>query len=306
MSDAPLVAGVELGGTKCVCLLATGPQDIRKEVRVPTRGPDETLAAIDAVLAQWHAEHRFCALGLASFGPLDLDPRSADFGSIAGTPKRAWERVNLMAHPRAFTVPVAIDTDVNGAALAEGLWGSARGLDAWAYVTVGTGIGVGSVVSGVPLRGLGHSEAGHQRVPRLASEHWPGNCPFHGDCVEGLASGPAIQARAGVPFVELTADHPVWDEAVHALAGLLHNLILTVVPQRILVGGGVVQGQPTLLPRIRRALQASLGDYGQVAHRVRDMEQYVCAPALGERAGPLGAVALAQRALQLPHPPPLD
>jgi fructokinase len=296
---APLVAGVELGGTKCVCLLATGPEDVRDEARVPTRGPDETLAAIDAVLAQWHAAHGFQALGLASFGPLELDPRSSAFGSILGTPKRAWESVNLMTHPRPFAVPVAIDTDVNGAALAEGLWGGARGLDAWAYVTVGTGIGVGTIVGGMPIHGLGHPEAGHLRVPRLAGERWPGSCPFHGDCVEGLASGPAIQTRAGAPFVELTADHPVWNEAVHALAGLFHNLSLTVVPERILVGGGVVLGQPSLLPRIRRALQASLGNYGQVAHRLGDLDRYLCTPALAERAGPLGAIALAQRALQL-------
>ena len=141
------------------------------------------------------------------------------------------------------------------------------------------------------------SEAGHQRVPRLAGEHWPGNCPFHGDCAEGLASGPAIQARAGLPFAALAPDHPVWNEVVHALAGLLHNLILTVVPERILVGGGVVLGQPTLLPRIRLALQASLGDYGHVA-RSALTEQYLSTPVLGERAGPLGAIALAQRALQ--------
>jgi fructokinase len=297
MSDAPLVAGVELGGTKCVCLLASGPDDIRGEVRVPTRGPTETLAAIDAVLRQWLTEHGFRALGLASFGPLDLDPRSASFGCIVGTPKRAWERVALLPPARAFAVPIGIDTDVNGAALAEGLWGGARGLESWAYVTVGTGIGVGSIVAGAPVRGLGHAEAGHQRVPRLAGEHWPGNCPFHGDCAEGLASGPAIQARAGLPFADLAADHPVWNEVVHALAGLLHNLILTVVPERILVGGGVVLGQPTLLPRIRLALQASLGNYGQVA-RSALTEQYLSTPVLGERAGPLGAIALAQRALQ--------
>ena len=296
MSDAPLVAGVELGGTKCVCLLAGGPDDIRDEIRLPTRGPDETLGAIDVVLARWQAEHGFNALGLASFGPLDLDPRSAAFGSIVGTPKRAWERVALLPRARAFGVPVGVDTDVNGAALAEGLWGGARGLDSWCYVTVGTGIGVGSIIGGAPVRGLGHSEAGHLRVPRLAGERWAGSCPFHGDCAEGLASGPAIQSRAGLPFTELRADHPVWNEVVHALAGLFHNLILTVVPERILVGGGVVLGQPSLLPRIRRALQTSLGDYGHVA-RGAPIEQYLCTPALGERAGPLGAIALAHRAL---------
>jgi len=296
VSDAPLVAGVELGGTKCVCLLAAGPNDIRGEIRVPTRGPTETLAAIDEVLKQWHAEHGFRALGLASFGPLDLDPGSSSFGCIVATPKRGWERVALLPRVGAFSVPVAVDTDVNGAALAEGLWGGARGLDSWAYVTVGTGIGVGVIVRGAPLRGLGHPEAGHLRVPRFAGETWPGNCPFHGDCAEGLASGPAIQARAGVPFSELAADHPVWNEVVHALAGLFHNLILTVVPQRILVGGGVVLGQPTLLPRIRRALQASLADYGHVPRSALN-EDYLCAPALGERAGPLGAIALAHRAI---------
>jgi fructokinase len=200
-------------------------------------------------------------------------------------------------------VPVGVDTDVNGAALAEGLWGGARGLDSWAYVTVGTGIGVGSIVAGAPVRGLGHAEAGHQRVPRLPGEHWPGNCPFHGDCAEGLASGPAIQARAGVPFAELAADHPVWNEVVHALAGLFHNLILTVVPQRILVGGGVVLGQPALLPRIRRALQASLGDYGHLPRSALN-EDYLCPPALGERAGPLGAIAIAHGALKSPQPRP--
>jgi fructokinase len=167
-------------------------------------------------------------------------------------------------------------------------------------VTVGTGIGVGSIVAGAPVRGLGHAEAGHQRVPRLPGEHWPGNCPFHGDCAEGLASGPAIQARAGVPFIELAADHPVWNEVVHALAGLFHNLILTVVPQRILVGGGVVLGQPTLLPRIRRALQTSLGDYGHMPRSAVN-EDYLRTPALGERAGPLGAIAVALGALQSPQ-----
>lgn len=295
--DSPLLAGVELGGTKCVCLLATGPGEIHEELRINTTAPSETLAALHAVLSRWQQQHGFVALGLASFGPLELDPRSERFGSVIGTPKSGWDDVSLLERFRALGVPTGVDTDVNAAALAEGAWGAARGLRNFIYVTVGTGIGVGSVVDGRTIRGLGHSEAGHQRVPRLPGSHWPGNCPFHGDCVEGLASGPAIQARNGIAPAQLGADDAAWNEVASALAAMLHNLVLTVTPQRIVIGGGVVSGQAHLLPRLRRELLGSLGGYAHSARLGAGLEEFLVAPALGGRAGSLGAIALAREAL---------
>lgn len=292
MTEAPLIAGVELGGTKCVCLLASGPDDIRDEVRISTTRPDETLAAIRAVLTRWRG---FAAIGIGSFGPLELDPANPDHGRIVSTPKPGWSGADLLALGRDLGAPVALDTDVNGAALAEGLWGAARELDSHAYITVGTGVGVGSIVSGGPVRGLGHSEAGHLRVPRLAGDAWPGACVFHGDCVEGLASGAAIRARTGRAAEDLAPDHPVWDGVVHALAALCHNLTLTAAPQRILLGGGVMGGHQHLAPRIRAALALSLGGYGAAGQL--DMEAFLQPPGLAERAGPLGAVAIGRAAL---------
>lgn len=298
MSDrSPLLAGVELGGTKCVCLLASGPDDIREEVRIGTTTPGETLAAIRTVLAGWRDREGFAALGVASFGPLELGPAVARYGQIINTSKAGWSGADVLAPLQAFGVPVGLDTDVNGAALAEGRWGGALGLDSYAYVTVGTGIGVGSVVRGLTVRGLGHSEAGHLRIPRLAGETWAGVCPYHGDCVEGLASGPAIEAKAGKAGDGLGSSDPVWDEVVHALGALLHNLVLTTAPQRILIGGGVIGGQAFLLPRLREALIHSLNGYGAAPDVVGQIEAFVVAPALGDRAGPLGAIALAEDAL---------
>lgn len=289
-------AGVEMGGTKCVCLLATGPEDIRDEVRIPTTTPAETLAAIETVLSRWQAQSVLRAIGVASFGPLELDPASPRYGTLVNTPKPGWTGADLLSGLKAFGVPVGLDTDVNGAALAEGQWGGAQGLHSFTYVTVGTGIGVGSIVRGLAVRGLGHSEAGHLRIPRLAGRNWPGACPFHGDCAEGLASGPAIQAQAGRPAVDLPPSDPIWDEVVQALAGLMHNLVLTTAPQRILIGGGVVGGQPFLLPRMRGALVESLNGYGVAPGIAADIDVFVQAPTLGTFAGPLGAIALAEAA----------
>ncbi|WP_332658811.1 ROK family protein [Brevundimonas sp.] len=298
MSDrGPLLAGVELGGTKCVCLLASGPGDIREQVRINTTSPQETLGAIRAVLTRWRDDLGFAAVGVASFGPLELDPEAPGYGCIVNTSKPGWSDADVLAPLCGLGVPIAFDTDVNGAALAEGRWGAAQGLDSHAYVTVGTGIGVGSVVRGRTVRGLGHSEAGHLRIPRLAGATWAGVCPYHGDCVEGLASGPAIQAKAGQAGDRLTPSDPAWDEVVHALAALLHNLVLTTAPQRILIGGGVVGGQPFLLPRLRTALIRSLNGYGAAPGIVAQIEEFVAAPALGDRAGPLGAIALAEDAV---------
>ncbi|WP_070156767.1 ROK family protein [Sphingobium phenoxybenzoativorans] len=289
--QTPLLAGVELGGTKIICILGTGPEDVRERVELPTGAPDATLAAIADVLARWD----YAALGIGTFGPVDLDPASPTYGFITNTPKPGWQGTPLLG--LASGRPVAIDTDVNGAALAEGLWGGAQGLTSWAYITVGTGIGVGSIVAGQPLRGLGHSEAGHVRVSRVPGDSFPGTCPFHGDCVEGLANGPSIEARAGMRGRDIPLDHEAWAFAADALAILCHGLVFTSLPQRILMGGGVAMGQPQMLPMIRARLIESLNGYSAAAQIADRMDDYLVHPALGADAGPLGALALAQQAL---------
>jgi fructokinase len=298
MPEAPLVAGVELGGTKCLCILASGPKDIRAEVRFATRTAAETLPAIHELLKKWRAAHPFHALGIASFGPLDLNEASASFGALVRTPKPGWE--GALVRPRELFpgMPIGFDTDVNGAALAEARWGDAQGLRSFAYVTIGTGIGVGSIVDGQAVRGLGHSEAGHMRVARLAGDLWPGACRYHGDCVEGLASGPAITAVAGRPAESVPADSLVWDRVAHALAGLAHNLALTIAPQRILFGGSVALGQAQLLPRVRTRLLESLAGYGWADDIAPQINQFIALPGLGSRAGALGAIALGLQALK--------
>lgn len=296
--SAPLVAGIELGGTKCICILASGPSDIRDEVRLPTTTPAATLGALEDVLRRWGRETPVAALGVASFGPLDLQPSSRTWGSIVTTPKPGWDGTDLRGLARRLDAPLVIDTDVNGAAFAEGRWGAARGLSSFAYVTVGTGVGVGSIIGGRSVTGLGHSEAGHLRIGRAPGDHWAGLCPYHGDCVEGLAAGPAIAARTGRPASELEPDDPVWNQVAHALGGLMHNLVLTAAPERILIGGGVLDGQPWLFPRVRAALLDSLAGYAVADRIARDVDRFVQRPGLGSRAGPLGAVALALSALE--------
>jgi fructokinase len=297
MSRQPLIAGVELGGTKIVCLLASGPDDIRDEVRLPTTTPEETLGGISAVLKRWKAEHGFEALGIGSFGPLELDNRAANWGSIVSTPKPGWSDADLTVLGRGLGVPMRIETDVNGAAFSEGLWGAAQGLRSFAYVTVGTGIGVGIVINGQSVSGLGHTEGGHLWVGRIKGDTWPGSCPYHGDCVEGLAAGPALLARTGKPGETLSADDPAWEMVVRALGGLLHNLVLTTAPERILIGGGVFGGNDHLFPRLRSALIESLAGYATGNRIAAMIDDYVVPPGLGGMAGPLGAIVLGRQAL---------
>ncbi|MBX9882161.1 MAG: ROK family protein [Sphingomonas sp.] len=292
MTD-PLIAGVELGGTKIVCLLAQGPEAILDEVRLPTTTPAETLGAIEAVLDGWRG---FAAIGVASFGPLDIDRASPGWGSITVTTKPGWSQTDIARRLIArYAVPLGFHTDVVGAALAEAEWGAARGLADLAYVTVGTGVGAGLVAAGRPLDGLSHAELGHLRPPRLAGDDFPGACRFHGACVEGLASGPAIAARAGRPATELAPGDPSWAMAADALAQLAQALTLTGVPRRIVWGGGVMD-QPALLPLVRKRLGESLGGYLSLT-ALDDLESYLVPAALGGRAGPLGAVLLGRLAL---------
>ena len=295
--SATLLAGVELGGTKCVCILGTGPDDIRARVTVPTLDPDTTLDSIAAVIQKWReAAGSPVALGVASFGPIDLRRDSPTYGCMGATPKRGWANADIAGYfTRRFALPVGITTDVIGAALAEGRWGDAQGLSDYAYITVGTGIGAGLIVAGQSVFGCHHPEVGHARIVRARGDTWPGNCPFHGDCVEGLASGPAIEARSGKPAGSLESDSPVWETVVHALAQLNHLLVVTAAPERILMGGGVMSAQPHLFPRIRRAVLESLNGYLHIPQVLNDIDHFIAPPGLGPLAGPLGALAIAAR-----------
>lgn len=292
--EQPLYAGVELGGTKCVAILARGPGDLLAREIVPTTTPEETIGRLEQILSGWSESHSVTALGIASFGPVDLNPDSATWGHIVTTSKSGWSDTDVAPRlGRAAGVPVAFDTDVNGAALAEMRWGAGKGLRDFAYVTVGTGVGVGLIVNGQPTRGFLHCEMGHIRVAQREHDHWAGACPFHGACVEGLASGPAVQARISPRDAQsLGTEDPVWDSVAWALAQLCHSIVATAAPPRIAIGGGVVSGQPHLLYRIDQMLVESLNGYMRLPRE----HDYVCAPALGAEAGPLGAIALAMSA----------
>jgi fructokinase len=287
-------AGVELGGTKCVAILARGPDEILARETVPTTSPDETLGALEQILIVWKESPGFDALGIASFGPVDLHPNSPTWGHVVTTTKPGWSGASIAPRlAERLGVPVGFETDVNGAAIAEMRWGAGRGMSDFAYVTVGTGVGVGLVVNGSPTRGFLHSELGHIRIAQRDADHWHGACPFHGACVEGLASGPAIAARiAPRSFDQLSDDDPVWDSVAWSLAQLCHAIVCAAAPGRIAIGGGVTERQPHLLARIEQMLVESLTDYMPLPRT----DGYVVAPALGGDAGPLGAIALAMDA----------
>ena len=284
------IAGVELGGTKCVALLGSGPDDIVDRLRVPTTTPDETLGLLRAKLGEWAAGPGFDAIGIASFGPVDLDPASPHHGCIVGTTKPGWDFAPVLeALSKGLHVPAQIETDVNGAALAEARWGGAGdGLSI--YITIGTGVGVGVVRDGQPVHGRLHGEAGHVRVPRADGDAFPGACIYHGDCVEGLISGPALCKRFGRDPAGVASDHPVWDHVTHDLSLLLHNLVIALGPERIAIGGGVMGGKDWLFDRVRAGLSANLAGYGAFGGWAVD--SCIGPPGLGDMAGPLGAIAV--------------
>lgn len=299
----PVWGGIEAGGTKFVCAVGTGPGNLHAEIDFPTGTPEETLhRAIEFFREQCRRGEALAAVGIGSFGPLDPDPASPTFGYVTSTPKPGWSHTNF-AGPirRALGVPVGFDTDVNAAALGEHRWGAAQGLDSFIYLTVGTGIGGGGMVNGQLLHGLTHPEMGHIRVPHdWDADPYAGCCPYHGDCLEGLASGPALEGRWGQPGEALPPDHPAWELQTHYLALALVNYICILSPQRIILGGGVMQ-QPHLFPPLRRRVQEELHGYIQAPAILEQIDEYIVPPALGNRAGVLGAIALAQRAA----PPPI-
>lgn len=295
MTYTPLYGGIEAGGTKWVCAIGTGPDDIRAETRFPTTTPTETLSrAIEFFRA--HDSEQLAAIGVGSFGPVDLNPLSSSYGYITTTPKPGWANTDVVGTlQRALGRPIGFDTDVNVALLGEQQWGAARDCDVAVYITVGTGIGGGALVGGRLVHGLIHPEMGHIRLVRDPErDPFTGICPYHSDCLEGLACGPAIKARWHASAEQLPADHPAWELEADYLGQAMATLLCILSPQRIIVGGGVMS-QLHMFPRVRAATQRWLNGYLQHPHILVHPEQLIVPPALGSRAGVLGAIALAMR-----------
>lgn len=284
--------GIECGGTKFVCATSAGDGKLLARVEFPATTPGATIArALEFFQAQ---PQTIGSIGIGSFGPVDLDPASPKFGYITSTPKNGWRDTDVAgAVGRGMGLPVAFDTDVNAAALGECRWGAAQDLDTFLYLTIGTGLGGGGMANGRLLHGLVHPEMGHIRVPHdLRADPFPGNCPFHGDCLEGLVAGPAIEARWGRRGETLPPDHAAWELEAQYIGLGLATWICTLSPERIILGGGVMR-QAHLFPRIRARVLALLNGYIQAPQILERIEAYIVPPVLGGNAGVLGAVALA-------------
>ena len=287
--------GIEVGGTKFICAVGINPGDLRAETQFPTTTPIETIRHAISFFREQQEQETLTAIGIGSFGPVDINPTSSTYGHITTTPKTGWAYTDLVGMIQdALGIPVILDTDVNVAALGEHRWGAAQGLDSFIYLTVGTGIGGGGIMNSQLMHGLIHPEMGHIRIPHDRNiDPYAGLCPYHGDCLEGLASGPAIEARWGQSPETLPADHPAWSLEAYYLAVGLVNFVCTLSPQRIIIGGGVMQ-QPRLLPLVRENVQRLLNGYVHTPQVEEEIDKYIVLPRLGKRAGVLGAIALAQ------------
>lgn len=283
--------GIETGGSKWECAVGTGPDDLTATETIPTTSPDETLGRAAAFFER---EGPVDAIGIGSFGPIDQDRSSPTWGYITTTPKPGWADTDVGQQlGRRLGVPIAFDTDVNAAALGEYRWGAAQGLETVCYITVGTGIGGGVVLAGRPLHGLLHPEFGHLRVPHdRDADPFDGVCPFHGDCWEGLAAGPAIAARWGKPAEELDDVDAVWQLEARYLALGLVSVISIISPERIVIGGGVMNASK-LFSIVRDEVAGLVNGYPPVPALGLGIADYIVRPALGRRAGVLGAIALA-------------
>lgn len=289
-----LYGAVEAGGTKFLCAVGTMPDDLHETIRIATTTPEDTLGQVIDFFRRYRDQLH--AVGIGSFGPVDLAPSSTTFGHLLHTPKRGWADVDLRGTiQEALDVPIALDTDVNAAALAEARWGTGRSVDTFLYLTVGTGIGGSVVQDGACLHGLAHPEMGHIRVPRAPNDTFEGVCDHHDDCLEGLASGPALAARWGCDPERLPDDHPAWTIQAHYLAQACATFVYTLVPERIVLGGGIMQ-RSHLFPLIRSRLKRLIAGYPDVQPLSGSLDAYVVPPALGTYAGLLGALALAEQA----------
>ena len=292
-----LFGGIEAGGTKCICIVGSDPNHIQTEKRIPTTSPGETIQNIVEFFKPYSGSGGLNAVGIATFGPVDLNHNSPTYGYITTTPKPGWRQVDLYGEiQRGLNIPVAFDTDVNAAAFGEQYWSNGKQkLDPFLYMTVGTGIGVGVIVNGAPLHGLIHAEAGHFMLPHnLEKDPFQGVCPYHGDCLEGLASGKSMAKRWGQSPETLPDDHPAWDLEAHYIALALVNLIYAYSPRRIILGGGVPQ-HLGLIQMARVKVREIINGYVQSEEVEQKIEEYIQSPYLGNRSGALGAMAMASQ-----------
>lgn len=291
-----LFGGIEAGGTKFVCAVGSNPDDLRDEIRFDTTSPDKTIYRAIEYFREQSLGERLLAIGIGSFGPVDLNRGSSTYGYITSTPKPHWANTDFYGKIRdSLNITVGIDTDVNAAALGEYKWGAARGLANFIYLTIGTGIGGGGMINGRLLHGLLHPEMGHVFIPHdIKTDPYEGKCPFHKNCFEGLASGPALKDRWGEPAENLSEDHKAWDLEAKYISLALINYICTLSPQRIIIGGGVME-QKRLLSLIHEKVRGMLNNYIGVTELRENIEKYIVMPELGNKSGILGAIALAKQ-----------
>ena len=288
-----LIGAIEAGGTKFVLAVAREDGTILQEARIATRTPDQCFPEVAEFFRAAAAAHApLASFGVASFGPIDINPASSTYGTFTTTPKPGWAGARFHDVLGEFGVPIAVDTDVNGAALGEWLKGAGQGCTTLAYTTVGTGIGTGVVHKGKPLMGFSHYESGHIQPPRDAAvDPFAGSCPFHGDCLEGLAAGPAIAARWGQSLSELGSPPEKVELIAGYIAHLAASLVLLHMPDRLIFGGGVMKA-PGLLQAVRRQTERKLAGYVRAPQLDPGLEQFIVAPGLGDHAGITGAIEL--------------
>ena len=289
------LGAIEAGGTKFVVCIGDEFGNVIERDSFPTETPEETMANIFKFFDGKDIE----ALGVGCFGPIDPDLNSPTYGYITTTPKPGWGNFNIMgALKERYDIPMGFDTDVNGAALGEAYFGAAKGLDSALYMTIGTGIGCGAIVEGNLVHGLLHPEMGHMNMIVREDDTYAGKCPFHGTCFEGLAAGPAIEARWGKKGFELPADHPAWDLEAYYIGQALATYVLVISPKKIILRGGVSK-QKQMFPLIHKYLREFLNGYIQKDEILTDkIDDYIVSPALGDNAGVCGALALAKQALE--------
>lgn len=286
-------AGIEGGGTKFNCIIGSSPEDIKKEITIATSSPEETLHKVIEFIEKETKSFNLAAIGVGCFGPLDLKKESKTYGYITSTPKEGWQNTNIVGKLKEhFTLPISFDTDVNAALLGEHKWGAGKGLNNLVYLTIGTGIGGGAMTNGKMVHGMLHTEMGHIQIPRHKDDDFAGSCPFHGSCLEGMASGTAIEERWKNKPAKLLADHPAWELEAYYLACGLVNIICLLSPQRIIIGGGVAKTEG-LIQKVRSHTKDLLNGYIQSKEISNEIESYIVSPTLGDRAGSLGALALA-------------